>query len=38
MESGALRSMVLSDQEIAIRHQHAVVEKALGRAAPEPTR
>ncbi|HVO46507.1 MAG TPA: aromatic ring-hydroxylating dioxygenase subunit alpha [Steroidobacteraceae bacterium] len=31
LETGALRSMVLSDQEIAIRHQHVVVEKAIGR-------
>ena len=27
LESGALDSMVLSDQEIAIRHQHHVVEQ-----------
>ena len=31
LESGALRTMLLSDQEIAIRHQHVVVEKALNR-------
>lgn len=31
MESGALQTMVLSDQEVAIRHQHVMVEKALGR-------
>ena len=27
LESGALDSMVLSDQEIAIRHQHQTVER-----------
>jgi len=30
LESGALKTMVLSDQEIAIRHQHVMVEKAIG--------
>lgn len=30
LEAGALETMVLSDQEIAIRHQHVMVEKALG--------
>lgn len=31
LESGVLETMVLSDQELAIRHQHVVVERALGR-------
>ncbi|MGH8139909.1 MAG: aromatic ring-hydroxylating oxygenase subunit alpha [Steroidobacteraceae bacterium] len=31
LESGVIETMVLSDQEIAIRHQHVVVERALGR-------
>ena len=31
LETGALQTTVLSDQEIAIRHQHVVVDKALGR-------
>lgn len=31
MSSGALESLVLSDQELAIRHHHAMVEKMVGR-------
>lgn len=34
LESGALRAMVLSDQEIAVRHQHHVVEQALNGRRP----
>jgi phenylpropionate dioxygenase-like ring-hydroxylating dioxygenase large terminal subunit len=31
LESGVMQTMVLSDQEIAIRHQHIVVEQVLKR-------
>ncbi|HWG71634.1 MAG TPA: aromatic ring-hydroxylating dioxygenase subunit alpha [Steroidobacteraceae bacterium] len=31
LESDVMQTMVLSDQEIAIRHQHAVIEHALGK-------
>lgn len=31
LENGVIETMVLSDQEIAIRHQHVVVERALSR-------
>ena len=31
LESGVMQTMVLSDQEIAIRHQHLVVEQVLKR-------